>query len=337
MRTASRQPKVVLYWNNFFDVGHFYSSKLSPDRLVQAKCPVTDCIFIDNVDLFNQSDVVIFFAQYLYEIPTYRFPHQHFVFFQMESPANNKSPTLMSNKTRYNFFNRTMTYRLDSDIVSVELHGKIARKRPNAEIVVPPWTTIARAKTKLVAWFVTNCETRIKREDYVKELARYIPVDIYGHCGNLPQFCGGSSRDDCNAVLRDDYKFYLAFENSWCPDYVTEKFYRALHFDSVPIVMGGANYDQFAPPHSYINVADYASPMQLAEYLLLLNRTDDLYEEYFDWKYDYKVEFDPMDGWCDLCRMAHDQNVKPKVYEDIRQWWEGDGQCEKSYSSFISQ
>ena len=36
--------------------------------------------------------------------------------------------------------------------------------------------------------------------------------------------------------------FYLAFENSNCKDYATEKFYISLDMAIVPIVMGGANY-----------------------------------------------------------------------------------------------
>ena len=33
-------------------------------------------------------------------------------------------------------------------------------------------------------------------------------------------------------------QFYLAFENSHCQDYITEKFWRALDKGIVPIVMG---------------------------------------------------------------------------------------------------
>ena len=36
--------------------------------------------------------------------------------------------------------------------------------------------------------------------------------------------------------------FYLAFENSKCDDYVTEKFFATAKMDIVPIVMGGSNY-----------------------------------------------------------------------------------------------
>ena len=57
------------------------------------------------------------------------------------------------------------------------------------------------------------------------------------------------------------YKFYLAFENSDCEDYITEKFWRTLNKTlSIPIVMGKGNYKALAPPNSYIHVDDFTSP-----------------------------------------------------------------------------
>jgi hypothetical protein len=38
-------------------------------------------------------------------------------------------------------------------------------------------------KTKEVAWISSNCGVPSKRDEYVKELSKYIPVDISGKCG----------------------------------------------------------------------------------------------------------------------------------------------------------
>jgi len=216
-----------------------------------------------------------------------------------------------------------MTYRRDSDIVLQELHGKIIPRifSTRQDYQRKLW----KNKSKLVAWFVTNCDTPIRREDYVTQLRKFIPVDIYGTCGDFK--CLKNSTE-CYEMLRRDYKFYLAFENSWCPDYVTEKLYRPLHYDTVPIVMGGADYDSFAPPHSVINVKDFESPKHLAEYLSKLDKLDDLYERYFDWKNDFTVDLHPMDGWCDLCKLAHYSQPPVKIYSDIKTWWMiDDGKC----------
>ena len=80
----------------------------------------------------------------------------------------------------------------------------------------------AKDKTKNVAWFVSNCNTRNKRLEYAKELGKYIDVDIYGNCGTKQ--CPRSQSADCFKML-DDYRFYLSFENSNCKDYITEKFF----------------------------------------------------------------------------------------------------------------
>ena len=34
--------------------------------------------------------------------------------------------------------------------------------------------------------------------------------------------------------MNNTYKFYLAFENSICPDYVTEKFFNILQYNVIP-------------------------------------------------------------------------------------------------------
>jgi glycoprotein 3-alpha-L-fucosyltransferase len=72
-----------------------------------------------------------------------------------------------------------------------------------------------------VAWLVSNCHESNNRQKYVHELKKYIPVDIYGGCGTMK--CPISNKTECFEMLDRDYKFYLAFENANCKDYITEK------------------------------------------------------------------------------------------------------------------
>ena len=49
-------------------------------------------------------------------------------------------------------------------------------------------------------------------------------------------------------------------------------------------MLGAAEYQQKAPPKSYINVLDYESPKELAEFLLKLAADEEEYLSYFWWK-----------------------------------------------------
>ena len=137
-----------------------------------------------------------------------------------------------------------------------------------------------------VAWFVSNCEARNNRLDYAKNLSQFIGVDIYGKCGTKK--CPRAEEDKCFRLLDTKYKFYLAFENSNCVDYITEKFYvNGLGHDVLPIVMGARreDYERSAPYKSFIHVDDFESPAALAEYLHILDQDDSKYNEYFQVQY----------------------------------------------------
>ena len=119
-----------------------------------------------------------------------------------------------------------------------------------------------------MAWLVSNCKTDSHRELYVKELQKHVPVDVFGKCGN-PLNCT-KGRDECFVEIASSYQFYLSFENSLCKDYATEKLFRALASDLVPVVMGGANYSKIVPPKSIINVQDFPSSEVLGKELMRL-------------------------------------------------------------------
>ncbi len=129
-------------------------------------------------------------------------------------------------------------------------------------------------KTALIYWAASDCTPMSKRDVYVKQLEKYVPVDRYGSCGYLKDCLGMKDRDPCLRKLAQKYKFYLAFENSICEEYITEKFQRTLNFPTVPIVMGAGPYERYAPRSSYINVFDFESPKHLANYLLYLDKNN---------------------------------------------------------------
>lgn len=122
----------------------------------------------------------------------------------------------------------------------------------------------------------------------------------------------------CNDLLEKNYKFYASFENSLCEDFVSDRFYHYAELSIVPVVYGGANYERFAPPKSYINANDYENAEKLAQYLKYLDENPDEYIKYFWWKKYYQM-YRPRSEFCSLCETLHDEKFirDSKRYEDI--------------------
>lgn len=129
--------------------------------------------------------------------------------------------------------------------------------------------------------------------------------------------------------LESKYKFYLSFENSFCEDYVTEKFFKVLDYNIVPVVLGGANYSKMAPEKSYIDSKNFKSIADLAEYLKYLDKNATAYAEYFEWKSHFQVIKDYSQIFCQLCQALNNPDEPTKSYEDIFKWWRTDGHCIK--------
>ncbi|XP_069169702.1 alpha-(1,3)-fucosyltransferase C-like [Procambarus clarkii] len=185
----------------------------------------------------------------------------------------------------------------------------------------------------MAAWFVSHCDAISGREQLVATLRRWVEVDQYGRCGGLS--CSLHQSDKCDLLLNTHYKFYLSFENSLCRDYVTEKFFRILRLDIVPVVFGQANYGLHAPPHAYIDALTFPSVKALADHLIYLDKNDTAYNEYFRWKRYHRVP-NSWENWskpyCELCERLHaDHTVK--VYHDIHQWFVEGSSCSSRVTS----
>jgi len=99
----------------------------------------------------------------------------------------------------------------------------------------------------------------------------------------------------------------------------------------VPVVMGGANYSKLAVPRSYINVVDFKTVKELAEYLHYLDKNSTAYNEYFKWRLKYKVTPNSCNlRFCDICGgFDPEKPPKPKVYNDLTDFWKKKGRCDQ--------
>jgi alpha-1,3-fucosyltransferase len=175
-----------------------------------------------------------------------------------------------------------------------------------------------KQKTKTAAWIVSNCkDVPSQRHLLVKQLQTYFDVDIYGkcgiHCPHFPKRCAYLS----------SYWFYFAFENSICPDYVTEKVYGKIGQSLVLVVFNGADMSKLLPPHSYIDANSFETAEDLAKYLIYLTKNPEEYIKFFWWKTHYTIH-----GWSRvdkgrICNALNKPSIdyKRQQYENMTAWF----------------
>ena len=296
----------------------------SYDNKIHKYCPHV-CWLTYNRNEFNKSHAVVFHGRdmpgvkELQELNSRKLSFQRWVFFIHESPIK----TFLDLKALQFMFNWTMTYRLDSDIFLPYFYFHPLKSEQSAL----PEINYAERKDRFMSWRVSNCGSKI-RNDMLKKLLEVVPIDIYGRC----QSHFGQSGNTCPALTEicsrkmRRYKFYIAFENSNCYHYVTEKYWaNALMHDIVPIIMGGAVLkEKLVIPRTYINILDFKNATSLAEYLKYLDKNDTAYNEYFWYKKHYNI-FRPL-HICQLCRKLQEEKQKPKV-TDLFSYWNRDTNC----------
>jgi len=143
-------------------------------------------------------------------------------------------------------FNWTMNYRIDSDspFTYFEYFGVTTEEK--AKVI--PNVNYAAGKTNLVTWSVSHCSSTSMRDQVVQKLTEFLPISINGKCAHLfPKrvklsSCGKRHSLSCARFYKST-KFYLAFENGMCEDYITEKYAeKPLENCMIPIVFGPQEY-----------------------------------------------------------------------------------------------
>ena len=210
---------------NFLDLGWIDGRR----RFVDDRCPIDACWLTSNESLAPTADALLISEfddgvrpRYLPKPTGQIWIAQH-----LESPRHNRIDT----SALRGLVNWTATYRRDSTIPlpyfkfvaatgtrsTTSASADDAKNRSSTDTV-----NYAEGRTRMVAWFVSNCGDGNGRLAYGHELALYVPVDVFGACGGRFD-CPRDAA--CYRILRQNYKFYLAFENTNCRDYITEKMF----------------------------------------------------------------------------------------------------------------
>ncbi|ELU18129.1 hypothetical protein CAPTEDRAFT_114338 [Capitella teleta] len=287
------------------------------------------CTFTSAQDALPTADAILFRGRYLPSVDNLpaRLPHQKWIFYETEPPHKT---WIFVNLTNYNgMFNMTSTFSTDSHIpqvraLSYHRDGRIFNKLHGEDFAAK------KRKDVPVAWFASRCLTQSRREDYVKELQEHIKVDIYGKCGDKQ--CGSNTRnDDCDETLlnaQGSYKFYLSFENCLCDDYVSEKIWKVMNLNVIPVVMGGVEYSNIMPKDSFIDVRDFNSAKDLAKYISYLKNNDTAYNAMLRNKASLRgVSLKPHKSTgCKICQRLHETKGQVSVVHALDAFW-GSRRC----------
>ena len=308
--SQTAKKKIILLYSTWFFQPYWGGFKGDLLRTEFTHCPRSrNCIATYDKAQINVADAVLFHGRDVETNQNYRANilqnlrktapvKQKWIFLSHETPQWN--PNLY--RPYDGIFNWTATFSRDSDVF-VPYTRYIKFDKPKGD----PKVNYAKGKNRLVAWAVSNCLKT--RQDYALELQRYINFTVYGGCGRSFKNHGNCKRGEpaCEKEMAS-YKFYLAFENAFCHDWVSEKYWRTVGQNIVPVVMG-ANYDEGAAiPGSFIDVSDFKSVKELADHLLYLDENDDAYNKYFSWKTQYGFAGESM--YCSICQELHSEKFQ---------------------------
>ncbi|XP_061197104.1 alpha-(1,3)-fucosyltransferase C-like [Saccostrea echinata] len=282
------------------------------DYFNKRMCSTTyNCFVSQNVEDFQNSIAVIFNIETLPKSPPQKIKNQFWIFHSME-PA-----TLMKRPARHwnGLFDYTMSFRSHSDIFRP--YGSIKRRQKELE---RNYSDVFRKKTLDAVWMSGHCPVPSKRRALAQEIGKHIHVDLFGECGT--QMCGIATSlfSECLANVSRDYKFYLAFENTICPDYTTEKLFNLYLYELeiIPVVNGPSNVADYLPNGTYIDALRFATVKDLANMLIDIGSSEEKYTNYLKEKdkyYEVGNEEIFSDAICKICeKSSRNRNGETQDY-----------------------
>ena len=325
--------KTILFWSGFYTApASRWAVKMGKFSCGQYVCDLTD-----DHTRYNASDALMFHQRcpsFVKDITnlaaeSVRPPNLRFVLYNRESASWTNGKDIAPVRDLVNW---TMGYRRDNDIYI----PTAVIKRGQYLDGYDPKKNYMEGKTGHTAVLMSMCNWGgyKSRSDYINLLRRSgLHVDILGNCGKK---CGRDFKSCANLLRR--YKFVLAFENTLCDDYISEKPYRnAFGLQAIPVVMSRANVSDpsILPPGSFINGRKFPNAGALVKHINKVGNDPTLYNSYFEWRANWTftlislneghVPFQP-DYYCPLCEKLHSDS-ESKIIQNLQEWFEHE-KCE---------
>ncbi|WAR26626.1 FUCTC-like protein [Mya arenaria] len=301
---------IILWWNK-------------PKWLESYPSKCGNCSLTTDRKVFHKSSVVVFSLadRNIGSKPPVesrkRNQNQIWIAFSLETNVANSWNREYRNKHGINMFNWTWNYRPSADIFMP--YGRVSKRfKPlskNYSMIFQPWA-------------VSHCNAHSLRDKFVEHMCICLQnksIDIFGKCGPLKV-----SRSNFPSLLNNDYKFYLAFENAFCDDYITEKLFANYNNDIINVVRGKANYTRILPIGSFINTNDFGNINDLVRYMIKVSENETLYSSYLRHKDRFQASDNLKEQYtmsiCDICRKLNDPYLERKIIVDTEKEL---GQCIK--------
>lgn len=276
-------------------------------RVMQKRLPrEVDCgsnhvCRLESVDDYNtgMADMAVFYGRSLTAHPPAK-PNNQLWF--LSGGESERQLPVRDMSTWDGFFNYTHSYFRASNVNNYK--SRIYNVTTLKVETNRDFATEKRAKLKSSSfdnsalWFVSNCgssSVSSARFEYATELSKYMNVTVGGGCsGRFRSKTPGIRRKKPirGEPAMEKYLFYLAFENSLCRDYITEKYWSRItesHL-TIPVVLGGLSiedYERVAPENSFIHVKNFSSPAELAKHLKFVSQNDEAFNYYHQWRNKY--------------------------------------------------
>jgi alpha-1,3-fucosyltransferase len=314
--------KRIVLWTDYFDQT---SASWAAEIATGLSSCEHRCTVATDKDRIQDYDAVVFHLNNIWKspLPSYRRSDQVWILMNYEPlPFAHVHGWQAAYASEHNF-NWTFWYRRDATIFAP--YGSFEPQSMDSKVNYSNLTYIPKDKSRMVSMVSSNCYSDSRRYRMADELRQYVSVDTFGACGD--KSCPRHNAR-CQNTLRK-YRFHLAFENSFCRDYITEKFFDALDRDQIPIVNWKykANAD-LVPAGSYVNVFDFPDMKSVAEHLINVSRNTSLYNSYFEWRRHYTLTCDQpwrsACSWCKVCAALHNSTIPAQDVHDLKSWIEDD-------------
>jgi len=147
---------------------------------------------------------------------------------------------------------------------------------------VPDPVTVRASKPHFCSLLCAYVDRTVRRrEHFFQVLNRRRKVDSTGRALNNTGYrLPPGDRYKVKVDWLAQYRFNLAFENTRRAGWCTEKLVDPLHVNTIPIYWGDPRVKEFFNPESFICRDDFSSDHELAEYVLHVDDTPELYAKY---------------------------------------------------------